>query len=666
MFQDARAREFCNIVNTKRLDSYEKLKQLYYRYKGFYMTGTADFEQQVVVQFMEENCIEIKEKLHESQKQQYSERRSHVIPHNTSTKHQPTIHPPNKRKIMHTNDSLEPNNTKRYSIKRKLLTFGDNWDIDFDDITSYQRNSRHPSIQCEENYICNTGVSKLPMIFQSHLYFRNKKYYMNLFSDPFCSVSIIEYFYYCFFDVLYKHTTVSPNPWNFTLYFIKSNPCAVIELTFRYVSESNDHTCSDVSINSELSTILTDMHTNERYITVFMTGYECDAGWDDDNSVGGEHAVACGIIKQNNNVFVFILDPNGAQGEEPEWWQKYTEIIESKTKKQKLSNFKRVAHFFNKQILDVFIQEIDKKYPGTYNCTYDREINLNPHHLNFSGGKFQEDGYCLLISFFFIHILYNNIAIHNRELFHEVDDYRIIVNYINDLMIFIVELVNTEPFEPREFFYNYSINIFRFMLSFNGIEDCYQTYSLVKTMTDMNNRFQNNAYLQSQFSPITSANVMSIYMSLVFDGKDCLPSMIGVPKPNIPNYKELLSNKDYSCIRFYTPFRNVKMISKQPLRSWFDDDKERVEFFDDESICIIDNERYRQMNNDYTDCIKIKDPSVVLINLKKVVKIYHNSQNYNRLVKDYSIMSPILLTTEPSTCTNIRDPFTNKSNCIVS
>ena len=72
------------------------------------------------------------------------------------------------------------------------------------------------------------------------------------------------------------------------------------------------------------------------------------------------------------------------------------------------------------------------------------------------------------------------------------------------------------------------------------------------------------------------------------------------------------------------------------------------------------------MNNDYTDCIKIKDPSVVLINLKKVVKIYHNSQNYNRLVKDYSIMSPIVITTEPSTCTNIRDPFTNKSNCIVS
>ena len=66
MFQDARAREFCNIVNSKRPDSYEKLKKLYYRYKGFYMTGTADFEQQVVVQFMEENCIEIKEKLRES------------------------------------------------------------------------------------------------------------------------------------------------------------------------------------------------------------------------------------------------------------------------------------------------------------------------------------------------------------------------------------------------------------------------------------------------------------------------------------------------------------------------------------------------------------------------------------------------------------------------
>ena len=78
-----------------------------------------------------------------------------------------------------------------------------------------------------------------------------------------------------------------------------------------------------------MSSNLTDMHTHERYITVFMAGYECDAGWCDDNTVGGEHAVAC-----------------GAQGEEPGWWQQYTDTIESKTKKTKTVEFSTSCTFF--------------------------------------------------------------------------------------------------------------------------------------------------------------------------------------------------------------------------------------------------------------------------------------------------------------------------------
>jgi len=48
---DSRAEEFVNIV---RKGSYPDLLKLYYNYKGYYMTGTADFVQQIVVEFMEE------------------------------------------------------------------------------------------------------------------------------------------------------------------------------------------------------------------------------------------------------------------------------------------------------------------------------------------------------------------------------------------------------------------------------------------------------------------------------------------------------------------------------------------------------------------------------------------------------------------------------------
>ena len=54
---DSSAQEFVNILHN---GTYEQLLKLYYYYKGFYMTGTADFVQQVVVEFMEEYCIEIK------------------------------------------------------------------------------------------------------------------------------------------------------------------------------------------------------------------------------------------------------------------------------------------------------------------------------------------------------------------------------------------------------------------------------------------------------------------------------------------------------------------------------------------------------------------------------------------------------------------------------
>ena len=58
-FIDSRAQEFMNILRT---DNNEELLNLYYNYKGFHTTGTADFVQTVVVEFMETYCIEIKTK----------------------------------------------------------------------------------------------------------------------------------------------------------------------------------------------------------------------------------------------------------------------------------------------------------------------------------------------------------------------------------------------------------------------------------------------------------------------------------------------------------------------------------------------------------------------------------------------------------------------------
>jgi hypothetical protein len=34
----------------------------------------------------------------------------------------------------------------------------------------------------------------------------------------------------------------------------------------------------------------------------------------------------------------------------------------------------------------------------------------------------------------------------------------------------------------------------------------------------------------------------------------------------------------YSCIKFYTPFRNKQVYKDQPLRLWFANDKEQVTF----------------------------------------------------------------------------------------
>ena len=244
---------------------------------------------------------------------------------------------------------------------------------------------------------------------------------MQLFSDPFISTDTVEEFLYRFIDILHKETTrihnSSNNPWNFMLYGLNSQvpTASIINLYFAYNTVDKKHTLIDTKVNSILDHIIDDMHRNPKYMTLFTCSYECNAGWDNETT-GGAHSIMCGIIKKEKDVFIFILDPNGPQIERSPWWQKYFENlnkISSVQYFQNISRFKRVGHFFNTQIVETLKTLINKQY-SMYNCTYDRKINLNPHQINMEGSEYQQGGYCLLISFFFIHILYNNIVIHNR------------------------------------------------------------------------------------------------------------------------------------------------------------------------------------------------------------------------------------------------------------
>ena len=64
---DPDVKQFVENVNK---GNYKNLLKLYYYYKGFCVTDTANFAQRVIVEFMENYCIEIKKK--------YRERLKHV------------------------------------------------------------------------------------------------------------------------------------------------------------------------------------------------------------------------------------------------------------------------------------------------------------------------------------------------------------------------------------------------------------------------------------------------------------------------------------------------------------------------------------------------------------------------------------------------------------
>ena len=158
-------------------------------------------------------------------------------------------------------------------------------------------------------------------------------------------------------------------------------------------------------------------------------------------------------------------------------------------------------------------------------------------------------------------------------------------------------------------------------------------------------------------------------MKIIIDGMVCLPSLIGVPKLNFPNFKEMLyKKKDYSCIRFYTPFRKVKLLKNQPLRLWFADDTEEVQFY--ENYIFIEDRS--QPAEPLTS--PIHRPHFVLVDLLKVITLFNDTSNFSSLIKDYSIMSPRDINVSRKHRDNIVNPESHsngtstgtKRTCVIS
>jgi hypothetical protein len=191
------------------------------------------------------------------------------------------------------------------------------------------------------------------------------------------------------------------------------------------------------------------------------------------------------------------------------------------------------------------------------------------------------------------------------------------------------------------------------MLTQKNFNKFYEVHDLEKTKNSVNDEFAFNPHKTKWFLPVQSGNVMSIYMDIIFEGMQCLPSLIGVPKlSNKSDYREMLMNKDYSCIRFFTPYRNTSKICDQPLRLFFENDTEQVEFASKDSNDIYIVDRKKPNYNTRNDDTIIQNPYIVLLNLSKVT-YYAGPGRYRDWLTDFSIMEPLPVTNITSTCLNM-------------
>ena len=89
------------------------------------------------------------------------------------------------------------------------------------------------------------------------------------------------------------------------------------------------------------------------------------------------------------------------------------------------------------------------------------------------------------------------------------------------------------PFSVNQCIHNYSVNIFRFFLASKSVQKNHQIYNMQNMVKRVNDKIKNNPQLRNTFKEITMGNVMPIYMNIIFEGLEYLPSLIGVPKRNV-------------------------------------------------------------------------------------------------------------------------------------
>ena len=641
---DPDAKEFNDLI---AYGTYEQLLKLYHYYKGLCNTKTANFMQNVVVQFIETYCIEINR--------------------NTKTLHpynsafiRPTIQPSyieSQRPITTQYDRNESDydlynffplpttvtrNLPAYDAMFDLKSnkdlfeyFGDEWDTGFDDC-----NRDLNCLTLNSLYMCNIGTTRIPTVLETSLYFKSKQYYLNLYTDPYIHSKHVQCMLSLYLYILHKRTIEivfnnEKNPWNFTLHDLELETLNLLNLKFMYDRQTETHKIIDTKIATKLlNKILDDMHRHDKYMTLFVCTYSFIGGIVDvTDATIAAHAVVCGIIKDNNRIVLFILDPNGVQV--PLWYKKYMKAF-NYWNTAHVSHSQIIFNSFNEKILQVLNVYITKRYPNTYSISTEIETNINEFKLNFTGNnEYQVGGYCALFCVLLIHIIYNNINIHNRDVFRDVKDLYRITEYIKDLLIFLRGVMTSPPFSINQFIHNYSINIFRFFLSSKSVQKYYQVFNIRDTVKRVNDKIMKNPKLRNTFREITMGNVMPIYMNVIFEGLQYLPSMIGVPKENISstNYLNMLNMNDYSSVEFYTPFRNVEKLKHQPLVSWFNE--ERKVYFTENGLQIPSG------NDD--EYLEITDPFVVLLNLDDILDAWADDAYDNELVSDFDTFSPSVI-----------------------
>ena len=253
-------------INTLRNGSYDELMKLYRYYKGFCNTNSADFVQCVVVDFFETYCTELIRNRPLIHVYDRSDDPFSLFPWNSNSPQYDSF----KYNSVHVFDKYNMHNKfteyfrndhdddtdaiRTLSVEDYILPkvtnehFTDTWDNDFNDSSS-----NHPSQKVSNIYACNTGLSGIPTIFESKLYFRNDMFYTDIRAEPYVACQLVSQLVLCFLELLHKQITSkfngTENPWNFKLYNLKNTTNRVS------MDDSKNTVLMSLKINTTIRTI---------------------------------------------------------------------------------------------------------------------------------------------------------------------------------------------------------------------------------------------------------------------------------------------------------------------------------------------------------------------------------------------------------------------------